>query len=353
LQDVANHQIRHLRGLLIEDAINFQQRYHIHRLSFNRLDVRRARHWFNKERGQSTSPIAESDKLSTFTSALLRSLLSSSPRSNLPETFQLDNERLRAVKADLHRSIYTEICCDVFDMLGSKTVNWESRESAKSTLRSSLADIVGDAKRFTDNIGNIAVELVRLLLQVEGSPNPSDPNLVELAETRLRADLHINSETFLTLSGALFDKQLPVLYDAVKAHLRLTPMTLHEIMVPTATLPAPFGLPVKEKLAIEQPNLDDIFKRLAHIAVLHWHIWSPIVYNLPAEEPSPLSSHSIDDSESDAASQGTTTDSDIDDQESLGIHSVSSTPSPSPVDPGSDIQVFLNGQFTGENEQPE
>jgi len=189
------------------------------------------------------------------------------------------------MRHDFHHLIYLDICCEVFDMLLTHKLSDEAREAAKTTLKASLVDIVGDSRRFVDNRGNIAVEIVRFVLHIEGQPNDTDPDLVELAEQRLKSDLPASSLAFTSRAQALHEQQTPKLYDMIKSNLKLTATALHEIMVPTvSTAVTPFGQP-KEPLAgkREVKNMDDILRRLTHVAVLHWHIWSPMVYD-PLEE---------------------------------------------------------------------
>lgn len=283
--DVANHQIRHLRGLLIDDAINFQQRYQLHRFSYGRLDIPRARRWFEREQMHHLPYDTSCDKLAVFSSALFRSLLSQSSLSAFPESFQLDSERLRSMRHDLHHLISLDICCDVFDMLLTQRLSDEARDAAKTTLKASLADIVGDSRRFVEHRGNIAVEIVRFMLHVEGQPNDFDADLVELAEQQLKTDLPASSLAFTSRAKAILEEQSPKLCDMIKAHLKLTTTVLHEIMVPALpTASTPFGLPKELPAKREIKSMDDILRRMTHVAVLHWHIWSPMVYNPPEED---------------------------------------------------------------------
>lgn len=323
--DVANHQIRHLRGLLIEDAINFQQRYHMHRMSYGRVDTTRARRWLRREQMQLSNPREKVDKVKVMASATLRMLLSHQSVSSFPDTFALDADRLRSMRSELHYLIHLDICCDVFDMLSSQNVDKNARQIVRESLKASLSDIVGDSRRFLDHAGNIAVEIVRLVLQLEGSSSFSDADLVDVAEQRLRVDLHMSSMAFCSRTRNMLDDQLPNLCESIMSSIKLTPMALHEVMVPSSATPTPFGSTREAKPARQVPSMNDIMRRLAHVCTLHWHIWSPIVYVTPEDEVREAEEQEI-------ASEASAASSDAEsDHISIGIHSGAPTPSPSPT----------------------
>jgi len=278
--DVANHQIRHLRGVLIEDAVAFQQRYHIHRLNYGRLDTVRSRRWFDREALHHPSSMSQpKDSLRIFTSALFRSLLAHSSMSSFPETFQLDGERLRTMRHDLQHLISLDICSDVFDLLLSNPLSPEARESAHGSLKQSITDIVSEglgSRRFMDSHANIAVEIVRVVCSIDNHAN-IDADLIELAEQRLRSDLPVSSLAFTSRAKSLLANHADKFHAMVKDKSRLSATALHEFMVPSSASAAGVIanlLPTDPKAK----SLDDVFRRMTHVAVLHWHIWSPLAY---------------------------------------------------------------------------
>lgn len=250
-------------------------------MSLGRFDVTRSRRWFEREQLHYQHPMGPGDKLRTFTTAVMRTLLAQP--TSFPDTFQLDTERLRSLRSDFHSIIYLDICCDVFQMLASRQVNNDTRQRAEASLRASLVDIVGESRRYIDNVGNIAAEIVRLVLHLEGSSNIYDASMLDFAERKLKDDLQQSSMAFSSRVRFLMEDQLPQLHAATVAGLKLSMMALHETMIPPLPLAAPFGLPKEVKTGREQLGLDDIVRRLAHVAILHWHIWSDTVY-LTVEE---------------------------------------------------------------------
>ncbi|PNS14017.1 hypothetical protein CAC42_6530 [Sphaceloma murrayae] len=290
--DVANHQIRHLRAMLIEDGVNFQTKYHLTRIHYGRTDVHRARKWFYREHRLHLSNTPSPDKLSVFISALFKSLLSSSSLSSLPENFSLDSDRLRSFRADLHSLIHTQLILDTLDRLLPNTLSAAVRNKAHETLRAALPSIIPPTRRPVDCAANIAVEVVRIVQSSISSPNLFDAPKIDLAERFLRQDLQPGSTGFHIRNRQLLLSQLPALEKSVRTHLAMTPLALHDAMF-TAPLTSPAALFDKDARAQQMAaaqakqqgkGVESVLKRIAHVAVLHWHIWAPIVYDSVVEE---------------------------------------------------------------------
>lgn len=277
--------------------------------------------------------------LHVFTTGLLRALLSPTSLSSLPETFQLDVDRLRATRSDIHHLISLDICCEVFDDLVARGINTTAREAAKTSLRASLADIIGDSRRFGDHLGNIAVEIVRLVLQVEGLPNTSDSDLIDRAEQRLKAELPLSSRTFSLRAKSLLEEQSPALYDLVRSHVKLNPTVLHEAMVPTMSVGITFGNVKSSKPAENLKSLDNVLRRLTHIAVLHWHVWSPIVYNMAGEARNDQPAATpVTEADCDALSNCSASECDSD-HGSIDSEGSFNSPSPSPGPDSNEVMM--------------
>ncbi|KAL1302632.1 hypothetical protein AAFC00_003003 [Neodothiora populina] len=283
--DVANHQIRNLRAMLIEDTVNFQQRYHLTRLHQGRLDVRRARMWYKREASHLIACDPTVTPVEIFSSALLRSISSQSSMSSLPETFQLDAERIRTLRTDINSLIQLDICCDLFDLLVRNKVNVEVGQAAKNTIRASISDIVGESRLFSENAGNIAAEIVRSALILEGAAICYNSELADFVEKQLQVDLQPSSVAFATRVQNLVDKSLPVLHASIASNMRHTILELHEAMLPSSqpTVAAFTSITVSAQSQPRKQALQDIIRRITHLAVIHWHIWSPMVYNIRDE----------------------------------------------------------------------
>jgi hypothetical protein len=294
--DVANHQIRHMRPLLIADTINFQKRYNDHRIGLGKLNPEVSRLWLEQE--YNTLSAIEGTPLSyldTLTHALLRDLLFCSSTTSLTSTFYLDLDRLRTIRVDMHNMICHLVCGNILVDLLSPIVARCDLPKALSILRSSLTAIVGSQGFWAERIENIAAEIVRIVLTLEGRARPYDADLIDLAERRLSEDLDSTSPSFCNYAQDLLYRFLPKTKECVNAHSRMPAIELQEALVPPMPIAAThsFGMgAVCEPVAVARSTDPDmeIVRRFSHVVILHWQVWADLVYLVEPEPEYGLSS---------------------------------------------------------------
>jgi len=293
--DVANHQIRHMRPLLIYDTINFLKQYHNHRIGLGKLNPEVSRLWLEQE-FNTLSAIEEKPMsyLDTLTHALLRDLLCSSTTS-LASTFYLDLDRLHTIRVDMHNMVCHLVCGNILvDLLSPAVPRCEIPE-ARTVLHSSLTAIVGSQGLWAERLENIAAEIIRIVLTLEGRTRPYDADLIAPAEHRLHEDLDPNSSAFRDQVQDLLYRLLPKTKECVNAHCRMPAIELQEALVPSMPF-APihfFGMgAVCEPVPVARP-IDpetELIRRFSHVVVLHWQVWADLVYLVEPEPNYGLSS---------------------------------------------------------------
>ncbi|OCL09310.1 hypothetical protein AOQ84DRAFT_291507 [Glonium stellatum] len=306
--DVANHQIRNLRALLIEDTINFEQKYHLSKIARGRINVEGAQQWhsFEEAMRQSAPPSyvrkgTGRAQFETFVQSLVHILLSNDPSKDFPETFYLDQDRLRALKCELHDIVHFDFCCNVFDRL-LRQMNYRGSipHSVHQDLRSSLFAIIGEsrnysARQWVANIDYVAVELVRHALNLCGFARSYEAELVQKAQGMLRATLCSSRPSVFADRAEILERTvLPEILAYTNRHINSSPMEMFNALIAPSAPPPPPPPPshmnvIVQRIANEQnssssDHLIDIVHRITHIAVLHWRIWGPIVYVLPDEK---------------------------------------------------------------------
>lgn len=284
--DVANHQIRHMRPLLIDDTVNFQRRYNAHRISMGKIDVLKSRSWLDEELETFTTDTYQPTHLEALGSALLRDVLFNENHP-CPPTFYLDVDRLKCLRQDMRSSICYDLCRDILAELTPAWVSKAELLKAQAALHVTVSAIVGISGRFTDRIDNIAVEVVRILLVLEGRYPPFDSSLLGLVEHRLARAFEPASAAFDKIARDTCDRLLPKLKVSVEEHIRLSALDLQDALVaPTPSyLPPPplgFGAVLAPPGPPKQYDPDeDVLRRLTHVICLHWHVWSDLVYLAP------------------------------------------------------------------------
>ena len=90
----------------------------------------------------------------TFVQAVVHILLSNDPSKDFPETFYLDQDRLRALKSELHDIVHFDMCCKVFAWL-LREMNYRGPvpHTAQQNLRNSLFAIVGEDGNYSSRAG--------------------------------------------------------------------------------------------------------------------------------------------------------------------------------------------------------
>ncbi|KAL8380700.1 hypothetical protein RB595_005127 [Gaeumannomyces hyphopodioides] len=128
--DVANHQIRCLRPVLIEDTAHFQQRFFHKKLQArSKVDTVRARIWYRDADRQYSALDTPSDMqqglgdMAGFFYAISRLILPSAALDysdgtyRFPGTFLFDNDRLEKLSSDAADAICLDMCMKLYDDL--------------------------------------------------------------------------------------------------------------------------------------------------------------------------------------------------------------------------------------------
>jgi hypothetical protein len=132
--DVANHQIRCLRPLLIEDTVHFEQKFFMKKIAMGRVDIVGAHAWFKR-----ANALPEIPNLDAFTHSkgntwdfmkALVNLTLPSKSEIFPHTFLFDEERLIKLRSDMLDLINLEICMQLYRNLESQSRTQELRHAA-------------------------------------------------------------------------------------------------------------------------------------------------------------------------------------------------------------------------------
>lgn len=281
--------------MLIEDTVNFQQRLHLARMHQGRVDLKHSRTWYKREATHVLSQNPSANPLQIFSSAFFRLLFSQS--SHAPETFQLDMDRIRVIRGDLTKFVQLELCSDILSLLIRDKVNSQVHDLARSALRASVTDILGEGHQFVDCAGNIAAEIVRTVLTLEGSKICYDSEMADSVEERLQLDLRSSSLAFTERAQSLMADVLPKFVNAMEENAKLTTLALHEAMLPAVRALPVFlaGLDLQANATVEQRDMENILRRATHVGVINWKIWSLIAYNLDEEDASSFSNGLVND----------------------------------------------------------
>ncbi|KAF2745724.1 Tcp11-domain-containing protein, partial [Sporormia fimetaria CBS 119925] len=294
--DVANHQIRHLRMVLIADTIDFHREHQLKRLSSKpHVSLKSAQKWWRAAQSRYLSPSMPAHQdparlhIEVFARAVVSSFLVDADHNHFPSTFYLDHIRIRQIKSDINDLVYYDICFALFrHMLRELGVRRDIPTSAWETLRSSITAIISDnpastgISKWVTNSEHLAIHLVRESLVLARSPSHISLDLIQRTKVRLYALFH---GPFQTHASILETYLVPRVLDVALRHVHSSPVELFNDLVNDSACANALLTPPQSPSQTAPPpsfadQLPELANRIAHLAVLHWRIWGPLAYVL-------------------------------------------------------------------------
>lgn len=362
--DVANHQIRCLRPILIEDTVHFEKRFFWKKIQTGKLRPQVAQRWYQLATGRcqpSHASRAAFGDMAVFFEALSGLILPTNAEA-LPETFLFDEERIAKLRSDMHDAINLEICMRLYERLEKEhryqaapaistpflatpfsdasgfltsgsdedsefnfnapsrpaSLVFSSAGSANSSPRSSMILPTTPTSHPVDSrtkARDLYESLVALLQTSPATSRPThrwkamkDSLAVQIfrftdapAEALLQfedeLDQHLcdpESQLFQEIEAQFQTRLIAELQQRVKESKGLTGVGLFSAATggrlhgPGRTWDGPrdrasdrdmLESPSREREAQEEGGIEDMATRLTHLGILHWRVWSQLVYN--------------------------------------------------------------------------
>lgn len=318
-KDVANHQIRSLQSVMVDDYIAFGRKFAITALANSDHDgvLIATANWFARY-GYTGARLPEQSSLANlaaFTGAIVNIIIQR--QTHIPLIFAFDCGRFTALKCDFHHMLYRTAVRSVFDSLLRGMAGWNAMD--QGAYRRSLVDLLGltdipatrhkkeslaQAVRrleiasdttfhaFSREMSTAIVSKAYQLLQVGTAPcerviDEIERSLIEWQEVGMSP---------MTVERLAVGRQLA---DAVGKEIQpLLSLSPTQIRSRMRALEDDVHGPV------EHQTLARICREVAHVSILQWRIWGPLLYEpfsrIPTGEIGTLSSwlHHLDVSES-------------------------------------------------------
>ncbi|KAE8148579.1 Tcp11-domain-containing protein [Aspergillus avenaceus] len=286
--DVANHQIRAFRVLLIEDTIPFLQEYFRGKIERDNFRVESSRLWYQQLRGRELRQMEDSAQpdsfwpLSVLFSGLSDLLLQFHSPESFPETFIFDSDRLWQLRACLQNLINLDICWFIFDSylqlpMNKRYITTPAQLSAPlyPTFRSRIGSLMDEnddcprgSPQWRKNIQCIALEIARLAGAVCGYGAMVSDEAIATIQKALEQNLSNETQCFQYFQNCLRERLLAATLSSAKKYLEMSPLAICESQRGHPHVPA----------SQQHYDIERISMRLAHMGVLHWRVWAPILY---------------------------------------------------------------------------
>jgi hypothetical protein len=345
--DVANHQIRCLRPVLIEDTIHFEQKFFYKKMQSRKIDVAGAKQWYrdaqHRYAGSEFHSTHAFGETGTFFEALCRLILPSSADKRVPSTFLFDEERILKLRADMLDAINLEVCMRMYEdldrigrysasgLFGNRSsmdddglrrsaspvsefnfntplstsrpssLALSSADSTNSSPRSSLnlpsyvAPENSEGKNKTRNLYNSLVALLQsagpglrqsarwqtmassMALQIFRYTS-APASMLATFEEKLAANVcSVDSPLYKEVEKSFLARLMAELSGRVREFRAQSGVGL--FTAATSGRSQSSSLVGREKdVDADEGVIEDMGIRLAHLGVLHWRVWSQLVY---------------------------------------------------------------------------
>lgn len=251
---------------MVEDSIHFEQNTFLRRIGEG-FDVREAQDWFDYQLGE------EVDGYMSFTRGVWNIIIDG--RMGFPATFCHDADRLLALQHDFRMEVYQGACGQAFiDTLQRLGWTGDPPYEAYNIMLLRVIDVLKAGQRSRDPLDysrEVALEVVREAYRLCNSITLPEERLVDLAQLYLEEASEPRSSIVQRLHGRLSFQLAELMDEEVEILMGLTPLQMLNYLNPG---PLKVG-------TTEVYGMLSIARRAAHIAVLHWKIWGPILYEQP------------------------------------------------------------------------
>ncbi|KAL8749871.1 MAG: hypothetical protein Q9184_006633 [Pyrenodesmia sp. 2 TL-2023] len=268
--DVANHQIRYLRLYLLEDSIQYEQNQILDRIAAG-WSISHERRWF--EAGYD-HPENE-DGFLMFKERVINMIVSHT--RNFPITFMGDYDRLYALQHDFRLCHYHAACVATFrttlQRLGWKGhLPFQSQVQCMQNIWAVIAGL-GEGFKFSTHRA-VILQIASEALKICGKGALPDPETQSVATRALQQAL----DEAGVVKNRVWDELARLVHLEAEIIFDMTPLGILNRYDPGPPVPG-------EDYRTKELSLDALAKRAAHVIVLHWRVWAPILYNQPAHGP--------------------------------------------------------------------
>ncbi|KAJ5112285.1 hypothetical protein N7532_000330 [Penicillium argentinense] len=322
--DVANHQIRTFRVLLIEDTVPFLTEYFEGKINRGGIQIESARQWYisardtaqqeDEQKSPTSSQPDDMKPLDALFRGITEHLLQFEPPKDFPETFLFDSDRLWQLRSTIQNLINLEIAWYIFESYVHTQKRYLSaRDETYSTFRSRIWSLMEDGVdlnsragsaddddpylrggvRWLQNMRSIALEIARFACAACCLDVVVADEVITPIEAALEWHLSNESDLFRYFQNTMREKVLTATLSSARKYLPLSPLAICESQrtgpqppstgpagsTPAPSSTAPSTTPSSQSsLNPQQYDIERIGMRLAHMGVLHWRVWAPILY---------------------------------------------------------------------------
>ncbi|KAL8711619.1 MAG: hypothetical protein Q9220_004029 [cf. Caloplaca sp. 1 TL-2023] len=285
--DVANHQIRYLRFYLLGENIEFEQNQILDRVAAG-WPVIHDRRWYETTY---EDPEREAPFL-MFKEQVLSRIVT--PEADFPTTFASDSERLSILQFDFRLCHYHVACGHTFTY-ALRQLGWKEPPPTAAYVQcmQHVGAIIGTQGRKFDfgPYPDVALEIVRGAYELCKKPGLPSSNILFNTGLYFKEALDSRTHFYLEIEDGLWEELSRLVHAESDAIFNMTPLDILNRYDPGPNQrPTDIGL-------------EGIAKRAAHVIVLHWRVWAPILYNQPDHQGTSILRSQLSPTENETSSR--------------------------------------------------
>ena len=270
---------------MLDSTVAFEQSDFLRRIE-NGWDPSEARGWLASERQRRGLPSGASTIVRAVTSMIVYD------DDYLPPTFTLDYARLRTLQTQFQNLMDRAACLRTFKaMLKRLGCNAAIPATFNNDLFIRISTLTIDQPNRSERVADIALEVVSRaykVCKIRHLPSSTD---LEFAERHLEHNHERTNDNFSDLERLLGDQLLHLTEQEISIIGNFSPVQIVNHYQPQSS-----SISLVKPVTMESELLS-IAQKIAHITVLHWRVWAPLIYNEPVgkkfEDSNPASAASL------------------------------------------------------------
>ena len=301
---MANHQIRAFRAIFIQDTIPFLQEYFRRKIDKGVFQVESSKEWYlsvaNKNNDNNNTTARGLWPVTVMFKGLIALLLQHEQPDRFPDTFIFDSERLWALRSTLQGLINLEVCWSIFESCVRRH-NLPSSVYANFCAR--IWTLTEDDNNYDDsnnendntpwlrNLHSISLEIARFVCAATVRGNAHGRHVmvpdkvIEDIQTKVERHFLSSSEESDMFKQYLGERLISTTCAYAEKYMDLSPLSICDsqrssrfLVAAQSSSSSGGGVGVPFSAWQCQHDIERIGMRLAHIGVLHWRVWAPILY---------------------------------------------------------------------------
>ncbi|KAK8441306.1 Protein SOSEKI 1 [Candidozyma auris] len=289
--DVANHQIRILRPVLIETANEFEKDYFDQLITHCKIDITDSLKWYyrNYHKKADLGKVLNKENMSDadtnkaiMVSAIIDLLSCRNMATEFPSTLAFDHTRLVLLRADVRQQVCVQLCVVLFKQL---LHNYKPAASYRSIslkpeyitkVQEEVLAIVTDdngSVKWTRNVQAIALQLVKNVVTDSSTGTKVTNNLpqsmVDFGYNWLIKQIQPNSDVYGLMEGRIFKELLTEIVVNLNFDTSITATTLSNDLKSSSS----------GKIKKSDSEMGSIASRISTLVKFHWSVFGDYYTN--------------------------------------------------------------------------